>query len=403
MINIFTYALIFYLCYDMTMLRRWSTSAIPNPAFNELSKYGYNSLSVFILAARYEEKSDEKINWALLPKIIIFKLLEKDYIFNDLPKQKVKKIANGKFDEKMGKLVEILSEELGKEFIEFLLDGWYGKKTVEEQIVLAATKIATIHELYIIYKIPIAFASMNNAMEEDYNKYQKIHDEKVAEVEEFVTDEVVKELFYDSIDKNSATYKLLSEASENLRNQNRFPTCPYLVECTILGHLFETGILAYVMALEERMSPEEAARYFFMGIWHDFPEAFTRDMPSTIKDGFDLRDASEKSEENAMENNVYSKVSPYVAEKIKAHMFEAQGNEGYRLLTKGADYFSAFYEIMKQFDCGSRSKVFYKAAKEHKSKVNKENVSRLSKMATQYVNNTYEIIEEKIGNQILYF
>ena len=51
-------------------------------------------------------------------------------------------------------------------------------------------------------------------------------------------------------------FKVLQTIS-TLRNKNRWAAQAYSMECSVLGHLFDTAIFAYFMSLEEK--PEDKA------------------------------------------------------------------------------------------------------------------------------------------------
>lgn len=53
---------------------------------------------------------------------------------------------------------------------------------------------------------------------------------------------------------------------------------------SVLKHIAITGILAFFNALQLREGTEEAGKCFFMGIYHDLPEVWTGDIPSSSKD-----------------------------------------------------------------------------------------------------------------------
>ena len=156
-------------------------------------------------------------------------------------------------------------------------------------------------------------------------------------------------------------FKLLLKISK-LRNQNRWAVQSYLVNCSVLGHLFDTGVLAYFIGLEQFEGDEKVAtKMFFMGIFHDLAEVWTSDVPSPIKDripGF--RAATETYEALVLERFLYSRVPEFLAKKIRSVMFEEESNSSYHGLMKAADYLSADSECWRQYLAGSRDPYFLK-------------------------------------------
>jgi len=161
------------------------------------------------------------------------------------------------------------------------------------------------------------------------------------------------------MDMNGSVFKVLSKIA-TLRNQNRWAAETYLVECSVLGHLFETGVYAYFMALELDPHDEEtAAQRFFMGIFHDCPEAWTTDIPSPVKNRIKkLRKLTEALEMKMLEKHLFSQVPPFLAEKIKYVMMEDESNADIKPLMKGADYLSGDAECFRQYVAGCNDWYF---------------------------------------------
>lgn len=334
-------------------LRRW-TAFITEGKYDEISKQALNCCICYMLAAE-AESDGVSINWERFPKIAIYRAFQKAYVNYDTPEHILREICElGEihFDKAFSDVTfQTIVKHTDEEFANFLNDGC---GTTEERIYKAATKIATFLE----------FKEIQKNVNGDYSaKYE----------------EIVKSMFkYEDIpgfntlsNAKNDCFKVFSAISK-LRNQNRWAAYSYIVDCSVLGHLFDTAIFAYLMALEEGETEEVATKCFFMGIFHDVPEAFTRDIPSPIKDmipGF--RALTEKYELQMMEKNVYPFVSEEVAKALRSIMFEDEENSEFKSLMKGADYMSALSEIMRQLKAGSKDEAFFKALCEHVEKFNK--------------------------------
>ena len=334
----------------LNSIRRW-TSLITEGKYNELSKQGLNCAICYVLA-KQAEASGWDINWDRFPQIAIHRAFQKAYVNYDTPEHILSGICemgNLQFEKCFKEVTnQIIEENTNEEFVTFLKEGI---GTVEERIYQAATKIATFLELKEIKK------SINGAYDSKYMEvlksmytYEDIPDFKMLSSEE------------------GSYFKLFREISK-LRNQNRWAAYSYLVDCPVLGHLFDTAVFAYFMAIEKGETESVATKCFFMGIFHDIPEAFTRDIPSPIKDkipGF--RDLTEKYELLMMEKEVYPVVSESMKVALKEIMFEDEANIKFKALMKGADYMSAVTEIWRQLKAGSRDDAFVRAIKGHESK-----------------------------------
>lgn len=235
---------------------------------------------------------------------------------------------------------ELIAEYTNPEFSDFLSQdlGSY-----EYQLYKAGTKIATLVELMEI---------------QSKTKHFEEYDKKLVEITKSLEDFSEFEGMEELSDTNSDLFHIFQKISK-MRNQNRWAVYAYMMDCSVLGHLFDTGVFSYYMALEKQMDEAMAAKFFFMGIFHDVAEAWTTDIPSPIKNRIaGLRKATEEFEERMLEKYLYSKVPTFLAEKLKEVMFEESNNLKFKKLMKGADYLSADSECWRQYIGGSREVYF---------------------------------------------
>lgn len=314
-------------------LRRW-TDFTSEGKFNELGKQALNCIIAYMLA-KTAEHAGKSIRYENFPRIALGRAYAKVYVYFDTPEHKINEIcklsgiSKAEFDIAAK---EIISENTDQEFADFLSEG-IGE--YEIQIYKAATKIATYIELLEHQRnIP------------NYSKIQEIE----RNLEDFMDIPGVSEFS----DTKSPIFKLLQKLS-TLRNQNRWATWSYNVECSVLGHLFDTAAFAYLIALDENNFDEEyATKMFFIGIFHDIAEVWTKDILSSIKDrilGF--RDATEEYELKMIEEHLYSVVPEYMARALKAVMMEDSENASLKKKMKDADYLSADSECYRNLLKGS--------------------------------------------------
>ena len=123
------------------------------------------------------------------------------------------------------------------------------------------------------------------------------------------------------------------------------------------------------MSLEQEPENERlATKMFFMGIFHDVAENWTKDIPSPIKDripGF--RKATETYEDAMMEEHVYKVLPQYIADALKELRLTKE-SEHYTLI-KGADYLSADSECYRQLMAGTRDSYFLRAILKRKNNI----------------------------------
>ena len=349
-------------------LRRW-TEFITEGKYDEISKQSLNCAISFVLATEAEERG-ETIIWERFPKIALYRSFQKAYVNYDTPEHILKEICDlGSipFTKAFGEVTARTIEELtDASFVTWLSQGC---GTIEEAIYQAATKIGTFLEL----------KELQRHMNGDYEiKYQEIV-KSMAKYEDIPG-------FVDLSNAQSGYFKVFESISK-LRNQNRWAAYSYLVDCSVLGHLFDTAIFAYLMALEKGEEETVATKCFFMGIFHDVPEAFTRDIPSPIKDkipGF--RELTEKYELKMMERYVYPYVSETVANSLKGVMFEESDNAKFKKLMKGADYMSAVSEIWRQLKAGTIDNWFFEALRGHVRKLERGDIAELTPNTKELLN-----------------
>jgi len=331
-------------------LRRW-TEFITEGKYDEISKQSLNCAISFVLASEAESKG-QSIIWERFPKIALYRAFQKAYVNYDTPEHILKEICdlgNIQFEKAFGEVTsETITKLTDEEFTKWVSDGC---GTVEEEIYKAATKIGTFLELKELQH------HMNGEFARKYDEIVKsmLHYQHIPGFE-YVSD----------VDGD---YFKIFKAFSRLRNQNRWAAYSYLVDCSVLGHLFDTAVFAYLMSLEKGDTEEKATKCFFMGIFHDIPEAFTRDIPSPIKDkipGF--RELTEKYELQMMEKHVYPLLSENVVKNLKEVMFEEANNLKFKQLMKGADYMSAVSEIWRQLKAGTIDNWFFEALRGHVKK-----------------------------------
>lgn len=329
----------------MNNLRRW-TEFFQEARYNELSKQALNCMVTFIVAKKCEQ-AGKKIHWERFPKIAIFRGFQKMGLA-DVTHNTYANIVENKMNGELEnfyrvigckKIKDLVNDEKEAEKLqEFLVEGI---NTFEFEIYRVSSRIASLIEVV---------ESEEKFNRNDYaNKYAEIvssikdMEAKIPAVKGFI---------------NSSEYEILRKIS-SLRNQNRWALRSYRVDCSVLGHLFDTAVFAYLIALNNGMNEKMAAKMFFIGIWHDIAEAWTKDIPSPTKDAFEgFREASEEFEVECLNKYVYQMVDEFLGNAIKEVMLEEEAAKDFKALIKAADYLSADSECYRQLVAGTRDKYF---------------------------------------------
>lgn len=330
---------IYELFNQLITINRWS-SCMYGPRYAELGKQALNSAIAYFLAVEAKNAGLE-VHMERFPKIAIHRGFEK-IVLCDIREDHLERIfkSAGLKLEKFDQLIETqISELTSKEFKEGLE---VPRDCLEKRLYRAATKLATRLELW--------EASRSTAIA-DYS-------EKLQEVEATLGE------FYDlpgfsrmalECSPEMKVFKKISTLRNRIRWQKRISTVP----CSVLGHLFETGVLGYLLGLEKYEDEDIATKCFFLGIFHDIPEAWTGDMPSPIKDAIPgLRNATEAFENDRMNQHVYRKLPSHLSEGLHQVMMEEADSRELKPLIKQADYLSADIECCRQLLAGSRDQYF---------------------------------------------
>lgn len=324
--------------YELTCLRRWSEVTVEGGKYTELAKQALNCMIAYILATEVQN-AGYSVDFTLFPKIAIVRGFTKDYQC-DVPEQNLEKIFQlGKVSRES--FAEMIQQEIkaitSEDFYEFLQ---VDANSLEVRIYKAATKIATLQELGEI---------KNGINATDYSRKKAHLQDNLMEFSDLPGFSKVIE------------YTEIFRDFSLLRNRIRWAKHPNIIKCSVLGHHFDVGVLAYLMSLEKDPSDEVlATRFFFMGIFHDFPERWTGDMPSPVKNALEgLRAATELFENQVMEENVYRILPPYQVEAIRKVMLEDEENEAFKSFLKKSDNYAAFIECWREIDAGSNHNYYF--------------------------------------------
>lgn len=352
--------------YELLCLRRWSEVTVSDGKFTEVAKQGLNCMIAYVWATEIAH-SGIKIDFTQFPKIALFRSFTKtvqcdvsesslDEIFH------IGNVSKSSFNEMIWDSVSKCTSSTFYKHLQVIPD------CMEAQIYRASTKVATLLELKEV---------RNLIDEKDYLAKVTLQEETIKQFSYLPCFDIIMSEAYQEIFRNFS----------KLRNRIRWAKHPNIVQCSVLGHMFDVGCFAYLMSLEKAPENEAlATQYFFMGIFHDFPECWTGDMPSPIKDSLDgLRLATEKFENKVMQEHVYSHLPSYMAKAIRSVMMEDEDNAYYKVFLKKSDNFSAFVECWREIDAGSHHKYY-------------KDVVKNSYLGKEYLSHNFRILMENLYN-----
>lgn len=327
---------------SLYLLPRWSAIVTNGGGrYNEITKQALNCFIAFFIAASARQRGEE-IDYTLLIKIALYRAFEKS-VLGDIRESNINEmIENGWLNQSdvddfiCKNIRESTSEELEKWLKTPKL-----RETFEYYIYRLATKIATLIEaIELSHEFPSRRATR----------------QKIREIRKEIRDEIKKCVVTLQVSLKDEMHKMMSKRYMNifikassLRNRIRWAKQYRIVPCNVLGHMFEVGIIAFLLGLNKGYTEKEASKFFFIGIFHDFPEAYTGDMPSPVKEGIPgLREATEKLEILRLSENVYKTLPKYMVDELKRVMLEEGANANNKPTIKVADYIAAVWECLRQ-------------------------------------------------------
>lgn len=263
----------------------------------ELDKQAHKFIIAFFIA-----KLEDDINYTHLIEAGIFEFLRR-IVVTDIRPDVFRKAIQKKSKEINSWVIEKLKDSLEpiqngvflKKFEEYLYDSNMYKK--ERFILKAASYLATKWEFSIVYQTSKFLTDIEN-------------------VKRSVEDEI--EDYYELIGvrKISLNKKLsrIIDLSGRLRFQKRWAQTPRIPETSVLGHMLTVALFAYFYSKDVDACDKRLENNFYTALFHDLPEALTRDIISPVKYSVDeLSDIIAEYEIIKIEDDIL----PFVPEGLK--------------------------------------------------------------------------------------
>lgn len=251
--------------YEGAHIHRWNEHIRTN-GFTELDNQAHKMIIAYVLARFEEDDHDAKVNWLQLIEGCIFELMHrncmtdiKPYIYHKMAKKFGNEINEWAYNTIVER-IPTLSPEFKEKFHRYYFDPNYS--ALERKILKAASYLSTRWEFKIIrhfnkdiYGIKEINQVINDELE-DYNSFSGV--QKLAL-------EGKTKHFIDLMGK--------------LRFQKRWVQSPRIPETSVMGHIIIVAMMGYFCSDTE----EKAISNYTCGLFHDMPEALTRDIISPVK------------------------------------------------------------------------------------------------------------------------
>ena len=256
------------LIYETASIQRWNDHIRPSAGFTELDKQAHKMFYAYVLA---KCEGEEHIDMQKLVEGGIAEFFHR-CILTDIKPPIYHKLMQEKGEQINKWVIEQLRpsmEKLGGGFFErlekYFLDDNYA--VLEKKILNAAHYYASNWEFKIIYSM---------------NKYTY----DIEKVKAGTYDDLKACNTFDGFTRfeRDAFLQEFMSLIGKLRYQQRWAKAVRMPQTYVMGHMLVVAILSYFMTLElESPCKKRLVNNFFAGLFHDVPEALTRDIVSPIK------------------------------------------------------------------------------------------------------------------------
>ncbi len=171
----------------------------------------------------------------------------------------------------------------------------------ERFILKAASYLSTRWEFSIVYQTS-AFLS-------DIDNVKKSVEEEIEDYYELI-----------GVRKIALNKKLakIVDLSGRLRFQKRWAQTPRVPETSVLGHMLTVAIFSYFYSLKTNACDKRVENNFFTSLFHDLPEALTRDIITPVKYSVDdLSDIIAEYEIKKIQDEILPNLPSFICEEFK--------------------------------------------------------------------------------------
>jgi len=232
----------------------------------ELDKQAHKFIIAYFIA-----KLEKDVNYTHLIEAGIFEFLRR-VVVTDIRPDVFRKALQKKSKEINTWVISILSPSLKdigngvflQKFQEYLENPQIYKK--ERFILKAASYLATKWEFSIVYQ--------TSQFLTDIEDVKKSVDEEIEDYYELI-----------GVRKIALNKKLakIIDLSGRLRFQKRWAQTPRVPETSVLGHMLTVAIFGYFFSIDLNACDKRIQNNFFTALFHDLPEALTRDIITPVK------------------------------------------------------------------------------------------------------------------------
>lgn len=286
------------LIFGAASIRRWNDQINPME-FTELDKQAHKMIIAWALARCEEDRrSTNPIKWKLLIEGAMFELLQriiltdiKPPVFHRMMSENGQQLNQWVIRE-LAPMTQKIRGGFHERMERYLLDPGYAG--YEKRILKAAHYLATQWEFNILYKLCPFIRGIEQIK---------------GEIEDQIEDHIDL-IGVQKIALQRKTYGFIDLCGQ-LRFQKRWSQSPRIPATSVLGHMLMVAILTYLTLCDTDACEARLVNGFQGALFHDLPEALTRDITSPVKNAVEgLAETIKKYENLQMEEKVQPLVPP---------------------------------------------------------------------------------------------
>lgn len=290
--------------FEAFSIQRWNDRIRPFD-LTEMDKNAFKAVIAYFLG-KYEEKAGKKVDWNYIIYGILFALL-KNIVLSDL-KSPFHRLLKNEYPIEFKKLNEWVIQQyediigdsnLLNNFRKFLNED-SDEESINLKILRAAHKYSTYREFCIIKQLNMNFPFI-----------QKIEKELNSEMVKFMEFQGIQNLYTEQ-----QLYELTCTI-EQLRYQIRWSQTPRIPRTSVLGHSLFVACLMIIFSRDLNVCQNRLYNNFFGALFHDLPEAVTRDIISPVKRATKkLPKIIKEIEKRVCKDSLYPLIPKFIKEDI---------------------------------------------------------------------------------------
>ena len=267
--------------FEAFSIERWNDLIRPFDLI-EMDKAAEKMVIAYILG-KYEENNGRYINWKWMIYASFFDLLKKIALCDI--KAPVQALIKSEYPAEYIRLNEwVISQYkplLQDDEIFSLFENYIGQ--VAGTVIIPAEDELTFH----VYKAAHKYSTFRELQMikpvNEYIRLQRVENELNEEIQRYLDLRGLQLMV-----TKQRPYEFLLKI-EQLRFQCRWNQTPRIPHTSVLGHCYFVAVLTLLLELDSGMKPCERRMFnnFFSALFHDLPEAVTRDIISPVKQATD--------------------------------------------------------------------------------------------------------------------